>query len=79
VFTNIEQLEACLEFFSKKTRPSSRIPYRDLKPYIDAGLRGWEVQRWYDRLLMYLLEEPKRQRVVKALALAHKSWSTGRS
>jgi hypothetical protein len=78
-FTNIRQLEACLEFFSQKTRPSSRIPYRDLKPYLDAGLRSWEVQRWFDRLPMHLLEEAKRQKVVKALALAHKRWSADRS
>ncbi|NYF89057.1 hypothetical protein RBB79_05885 [Tunturiibacter empetritectus] len=73
-FTNIQQLETCLEFFKQKTRASSRIPYRDLKPYVDAGLRGWEVQRWFDRLPMYLLEEPKRQKVVAALALANKRW-----
>jgi hypothetical protein len=79
VFTNIQQLEACLEFFSQKTRPSSRIPYRNLKPYLDAGLRGWEVQRWFDRLPMYLLEESKRQKVIKALQLTHKRWSATNS
>ena len=74
-FTSIQQLKVCLEFFSQKTRPSSRIPFRDLKPYLDAALRGCEVQRWFDRLPMYLIEESKRQRVVKALTLAHKRWS----
>src|SRR5262249_2609338 len=56
-FNDIRQLEACLTYFDQKLRPSSRIPYRDLKLYLDAGLRGWEVQRWFDRLPIYLLEE----------------------
>ena len=30
-------------------------------------LRSWEVERWFERLPMYLLEEPKRQKVLKAL------------
>lgn len=32
--------------------------------------RGWEVERWFERLPMYLLEEPKRQKVLKALSKA---------
>lgn len=32
--------------------------------------RGWEVERWFERLPMYLLEEPKRQKVFKALSKA---------
>ena len=30
-------------------------------------LRSWEVERWFERLPMYLLEEPKRQKALKAL------------
>jgi hypothetical protein len=30
-------------------------------------LRGWDIERWFERLPMYLLEEPKRQKVLKAL------------
>ena len=33
-------------------------------------LRGWDVERWFERLPMYLLEEPKRQKVLKALCRA---------
>jgi hypothetical protein len=33
-------------------------------------LRGWEVERWFERLPMYLLEEPKRQKVLKGLSRA---------
>jgi len=28
-------------------------------------LRGWDVERWFERLPMYLLEEPKRQKVLR--------------
>jgi hypothetical protein len=39
-------------------------------------LRGWDVERWFERLPMYLLEEPKRQKVLKAPqdAGARRSW-----
>jgi hypothetical protein len=33
-------------------------------------LRGWEVERWFERLPMFLFKEPKRQKVVKALRKA---------
>lgn len=33
-------------------------------------LRGWDVERWFERLPMYLQEEPKREKVVKALSRA---------
>jgi hypothetical protein len=61
-FHSIEQIEICLEYYSKKIHPSSRID-RD-------GGDPWEFQRWFDKLPMYLLEEPKRQKVVKALKKA---------
>jgi hypothetical protein len=63
-FHSIEQIKLCLTYFEKKIHPSSRID-------ID-GADSWEVQRWYERLPMYLLEEPKRQRLVKALMSAIK-------
>jgi hypothetical protein len=61
-FHSIEQIEACLEYYSQKTHPSSRLSI--------GAADHWEVQRWFERLPMYLLEEPKRQKVVKALAAA---------
>jgi hypothetical protein len=33
-------------------------------------LRGWDVERWFEQLPMYLLEEPKPQKVIKALSKA---------
>lgn len=57
----------------KKTRPSRRIAAKTLAE--DFGedwrkFRGWDVERWFERLPMYLLEEPKRQKVLKALSKA---------
>jgi hypothetical protein len=63
-FHSIEQIKICLEYFEKKIHPSSRIEI--------GGADSWEVQRWYERLPMYLLEEPTRLRVVKALMSAIK-------
>lgn len=58
-FHSIEQIKICLAYYEKKLHPSSRI---------DIGAAdSWEVQRWFERLPMYLLEKPKRHRVVKAL------------
>jgi hypothetical protein len=63
-FQSMEQIEGCLEYYSRKTHPSSRLRIGAADP--------WEMQRWFERLPMYLLEEPKRQRVVKALVEALK-------
>jgi len=40
-------------------------------------LRGWDVERWFERLPMYLMEEPKRQKVLKALSRALALAETG--
>src|SRR5690348_14865801 len=53
---SIEQIEACLAFYSRKIHPSSRE---------DIGAADqWECQRWYERLPLYLREESKRPKVV---------------
>ena len=72
-FNTVERLRECIAYYENKTRKSSRIAARALEA--DFGkdwrqLRGWEVERWFERLPMYLLEEPKRQRVLKALTRA---------
>lgn len=70
-FATIEQLRECLKYYQKKTRPSSRIAAKIIAADIGKDwreLRGWEVERWFERLPMYLLEEPKRQKVIKALS-----------
>jgi hypothetical protein len=69
-FGTIEQLQECIEYYQKKTHPSSRVPAKVIAADIGEDwreLRGWEVERWFERLPMYLLEEPKRQKVLKAL------------
>jgi hypothetical protein len=72
VFHSITQLEACLNYYKPKTRPSSRILGEDLFDY--GGDHG-ERQRWFERLPMYLLEEPKRKKVVAALRQAFRRWT----
>jgi hypothetical protein len=64
-FHSLKQIEACLEYYSRKIHPSSRLPV-----YTENYGDHWEAQRWYEQLPMYLLEGPKRQKVVKALASA---------
>jgi hypothetical protein len=72
-FGNIEQLRACIRYYEQKTHPSSRIPAKRLAADVGEDwreLRGWDIERWFERLPMYLLDEPKRQKVLKALAKA---------
>jgi hypothetical protein len=72
-FKSVEQLKTCLAFFEKKIHPSSRIPAKVLAADLGEDwreLRGWDVERWFERLPMYLLEEPKREKVLKALRKA---------
>ena len=65
-FHSFAQIEACLAYYSAKVRPSSRLPF-----YTEnLGGDHYEAQRWFERLPMYLLEESKRVRVVKALVRA---------
>ena len=68
-FHSLKQIKSCLDYYSKKIRPSSRLPV-----YTENYGDHWEAQRWYEQLPMYLLEEPKRQRVVKALTSAIKQF-----
>ena len=72
-FATVERLRECIEYYEKKTRPSTRIAARVLAADLGEDwrkLRGWDVERWFERLPMYLLEEPKRQKVLKALSKA---------
>ena len=72
VFHTPQQLEACLDYYSRRIHPSSRIPEDQLHNY---GGDSGECQRWFDRLPMYLLEEPKRRKVVSALRSAASQWA----
>jgi hypothetical protein len=72
-FKSPEQLRECIGYFEKKVHPTSRIPAKVIAEDIGPDwreLRSWEVERWFERLPMYLLEEPKRQKVLKALSKA---------
>jgi len=72
-FRTADQLRECINYYKQKTRPSSRIPAKKIAAELGPDwrtLRGWEVERWFERLPMYLLEEPKRQKVIKALSKA---------
>ncbi len=72
-FGSPEQLKACLDYYQQKIHPSSRVAAVELERQLGADWReqrGWEVERWFERLPMYLLEEPKRQKVLKALSNA---------
>ena len=72
-FESVERLRECIQYYEKKTRPSSRIAAKTLAADLGEDwrqLRGWDVERWFERLPMYLLEEPKRQKVLKALSRA---------
>ena len=72
-FATVERLRECIQYYEKKTRRSSRIASKVLAAELGEDwrkVRGWEVERWFERLPMYLLEEPKRQRVLKALSKA---------
>jgi hypothetical protein len=69
-FMTTKQLRDCIEYYERKTHPSSRISAKAIAADIGPDwreLRSWEVERWFERLPMYLLEEPKRQKVLKAL------------
>lgn len=64
-FGSIEQIRVTLSYYSKPIHPSSRLP--DSK-----WLRAEHevAQRWFERLPQFLLKEPKRKKVVKALEKA---------
>ena len=71
-FHSIEQLKVCLEFFSKKVRPSSMIRFSESDKKITW--LHWVAQRWFERLPMKLLEERRRVRIVPALEKALKQF-----
>lgn len=67
-FHGPEQLAACLAFYAQRHRPTSRLPVADGSYGGDHA----ETQRWFERLPLYLLEEPKRLQVVAALEAAQR-------
>jgi hypothetical protein len=74
-FASKDEIREHISFFEKKTHPSSRIP--DFPEGADSFFR-WHSQRWYERLPMYLQEEAKKAKVLKALHKAIALWETGK-
>lgn len=66
VFHTAEQLRVCLDFYQRKLHPSSRAPV-EVATGADGEVQRVPLERWYERLPLYLREEPKRQRVIAAL------------
>src|SRR6266853_1638989 len=62
-FESKDEISEYISFFEKKTHPSSRLPI----PNGADSFYRWHSQRWYERLPMYLQEEEKKQKVLKAL------------
>jgi hypothetical protein len=66
-FLSKEEISQYIAFFEQKTHPSSRVPESMLP---DCNFRHWHSQRWYERLPLYLQEDSKREKVLKALQKA---------
>ena len=66
------QLDACIRYYAKAIRPSGRLPVYTEYYGNDHGA----TQRWFERLPLYLREEPKRLKVLKALNRAFRAWDT---
>jgi hypothetical protein len=80
-FSTLEQLQECIRYYKQKTRPTSQVRAKTIASEIGEDWRtrrGWEVERWFERLPMYLLEEPKRQKVLKALSKTLKLAESGK-
>lgn len=61
-FASLDQIRDYLAYYERKTHSSSMEPI--------GAADHWEVQRWFEKLPMFLLEESKRLKVVKALKRA---------
>ena len=83
-FSSLAQLREVLAFYRQKTHPSSRLPdpawvrreaqhnpngYRETISAIMFFERD-ALQRWFEKVPMYLQENGKRERVVQALGRA---------
>ena len=71
VFHSLTQLRLCLDYYSREHHPSGRLP-------VYTGYLGGdhhETQRWFEKLPQYLLEKPKRAKVVSALQRALAEYS----
>ena len=76
-FHSMTQLRECLSFYDRKLHSTSRSSVRGYA--VRSGEVCWrrEVERWHERLPLYLREEPKRQEVLSALRSAVAEAETG--
>jgi len=70
-FHRVADIRMCLEHFSRKVHPSSRLHTSQLNPHE----RYWHP--WHERLPLRLFEESRRLRVVKALERALAEFEEG--
>lgn len=74
IFHSIEQIQLCMDYYSRKTHSSSRLPvYTE-----NIGGDHWETQRWFERLPQHLLENSHRPRVESAQTGSAKVLSVSR-
>jgi hypothetical protein len=66
VFHSVMQIELCLDYYLRKTQPTSRLPVHTQF----LGGDHWETQRWFEKLPMFLLEKSKKAKVTAALTRA---------
>jgi hypothetical protein len=66
-FVSKDEIQEYIAFFENKTHPTSRVPENMLP---NCVFRHWHSQRWYERLPLYLQENGKREKVLKALQKA---------
>ncbi len=71
-FHNLEQIEACRDYYSQKIRPSTMIPGKDLHKY---GGDQSETQRWFEKMPKKLNNNHNRSTVLKALNRALESFA----
>jgi len=79
VFHSAEEIRACLDYYSRKVHPSSRSAAAAWAVARGEVTWRWEVERWYERLPLYLRKETKRSRVIIALQRALFEMSSHRS
>ncbi len=80
-FDSLNQIKEVLQYFEQKLHPSSRLPDKEwLETEARQNPKNYRrnianfiaaehdlIQRWYERLPMWLYEEPRRKKIVKAL------------
>ena len=73
-FHSVEQITVCPAYYARRHQPTSGLP-------VQSGEYGGdqhETPRWFERLPLYLREEPKREQVVAALDEALRRITAGK-